>query len=216
VGGTVHYRLYDGTSYTPKVIGSAGFRVTGVVEAPPALVDQFDAQDGAFLSRAATARFGREISYSWVGLRLDGGTEGLPALQASLTRLTKEVGHGYVFNVRKLDTVHRQAQDAIRPQAVALAVFGGLAALALLILVSQSLAEWLQRSAGSLRTLRSFGLTRREAAVPLAPPCPCWPDWCWPWRAPLPSHHWPLWSRYASSIPCVAPSSTPRCWWAAP
>jgi len=165
VGGTVHYRLYDGTSYTPKVIGSAGFRVTGVVEAPPALVDQFDAQDGAFLSRAATARFGREISYSWVGLRLDGGTEGLPTLQASLTRLTKKVGHGYVFNVRKLDTVHRQAQDAIRPQAVALAVFGGLAALALLILVSQSLAEWLQRSAGSLRTLRSFGLTRREAAV---------------------------------------------------
>ena len=165
VGGTVHYRLYDGSSYTPKVIGSAVFRVTGVVEAPPALVDQFDAQDGAFLSRAATARFGREVSYSWVGLQLDGGTEGLPALQTSLTRLTTKVGHGYVFDVRKLDTVHRQVQDAIRPQAVALAVFGGLAALALLVLVSQSLAQWLQRSAESLRTLRSFGLTRREAAV---------------------------------------------------
>ena len=171
------------------------------------------------MSPAATARFGREISYSWVGLRLDRGSAGLPALQTSLTRLTTQVGHGYAFDVRRMDTVHRQVQDAIRPQAVALAVFGGLAALALLILVSQSVAQWLQRSAGSLRTLRAFGLTRRDAAVtsglgpalavvagvracrggrrrPLAPGAP--------------------WSRYASSIPCAAPSSTSRCWWAAP
>ena len=67
-----------------------------------------------------------------------------------------------------MDTVHRQVQNAIRPQAVALAVFGGLAALALLVLVGQSLAQWLQRSAGSLRTLRAFGLTRRDAAVTCA------------------------------------------------
>ena len=64
-----------------------------------------------------------------------------------------------------MGTVHHQVQNAIRPQAVALAVFGGLAALALLVLVSQSLAQWLERSAGSLRTLRAFGLTRRDAAV---------------------------------------------------
>ena len=165
VGGTVHYRLYDASSYTPKVVGTASFRVTGVVEAPPALVDQFDAQDGAFLSRAATDRFGRELSYSWVGLRLDGGSGDLPALQASLSHLATNVGNGYAFDIRKLDTVHRQVQDAIRPQAVALAVFGGLAALALLILVSQSLAQWLQRSALSLRTLRAFGLSRRDVAV---------------------------------------------------
>ena len=57
VGGTVHYQLYDGTSDTPKVIGSASFRVTGFVEAPPALVDQFDAQDGAFLSQAGHGPF---------------------------------------------------------------------------------------------------------------------------------------------------------------
>jgi len=106
------------------------------------------------LSRAATSRFGREISYSWVGLRLHRGSAGLPALQTSLERLATKVGHGYAFNVRRLDTVHRQVQDAIRPQAVALAVFGGLAALALLILVSQSVAQWLQRSAESLSSLR--------------------------------------------------------------
>ena len=165
VGGTVHYQLYDATAETQKVIGSASFRITGIVEAPPALVDQFDEQDGAFLSRAATARFGREISFSWVGLRLHGGSAGLQSLQTSLAHLATKVGQGYEFNVRRLDTVHRQVQDAIRPQAVALAVFGGLAALALLILVTQSLAQWLQRSAGSLRTLRAFGLSRRDAAT---------------------------------------------------
>jgi hypothetical protein len=168
VGGTVRYQLYDGSSSSPKILGMASFRVTAIVEAPPALVDQFDEQDGAFLPRAATARFGRLISYSWVGLRLNGGSAGLPSIQTSLSRLATTVGHGYTFNVRRLDTVHRQVQDAIRPQAVALALFGGLAALALLVLVSQSVAQWLQRSAGSLNSLRALGLTRRRVALTCA------------------------------------------------
>jgi hypothetical protein len=166
VGGTVHYQLYDAA--TAKAIGSAAFVVTAIVEAPPALVDQFDEMEGAFLPSAATARYKRELAYSWVGIRLDQGTAGLPSFQASLTRLSTRIGHGYTFEVRRMDTVHRQVQNAIRPQAVALAVFGGLAALALLVLVSQSLAQWLQRFAGSLRTLRAFGLTRRDAALACA------------------------------------------------
>ena len=166
VGGTVHYRLYD--AVTQKAIGAASFRVTALVEAPPALVDQFDEMEGAFLSPAATARYHKELSYSWVGIRLDRGTAGLPSFQSSLRRLSTRVGQDYGFEVRRMDTVHRQVQNAIRPQAVALAVFGGLAALALLVLVGQSLAQWLQRSAGSLRTLRAFGLTRRDAAVTCA------------------------------------------------
>jgi FtsX-like permease family len=164
VGGTVHYQLYDAA--TQKAIGAAAaFVVTAIVEAPPALVDQFDEMEGAFFSPAATARYKSELAYSWVGIRLDQGTAGLPSFQTSLTRLSTRIGQGYTFEVRKMDTVHRQVQNAIRPQAVALAVFGGLAVLALLVLVSQSLAQWLQRSAGSLRTLRAFGLTRRDAAV---------------------------------------------------
>jgi hypothetical protein len=166
VGGTVHYQLYD--AQTQKALGSAMFRVTAIVEAPPALVDQFDEQDGAFLSPAATTRYGREIAYSWVGIRLDRATAGLPSFQSSLTRLSTQVGHNYAFEVRRMGTVHRQVQDAIRPQAVALAVFGVLAALALLVLVGQSLAQWLERSAASLRTLRAFGLSGRDAAMTCA------------------------------------------------
>ena len=165
VGGTVNYQLYDATSETQKVIGSARFVVTGIVTAPPALVDQFDTEESAFLSPAATARFGREIAYSWVGIQLERGSAGLSSFQTALARLARQVGHGYTFSVRRMDNVHRQVQDAIRPQAVALTVFAALTALALLVLVSQSLAQWLQRSAGSLRILRALGSTRRNAAL---------------------------------------------------
>jgi len=168
VGGIVHYRLYDATAESEVVTGSAAFRVTGIVEAPPALVDQFDEQDGAYVSPAATAKYGREVSYSWVGLQLVGGSSGLPSLQNSLTQLSARIGHGYTFAVRKLDTVHHYAQEAVRPQAIALAVFGALAALALLVLVGQGLAQWLQRSADTLRTLRAFGVRPRDAAVAYA------------------------------------------------
>ena len=103
-----------------------------------------------------------------MGVRLDRATAGLASFQSSLTHLSTRVGHGYAFEVRRMGTVHRQVQNAIRPQAVALAVFGALAALALLVLVSQSVAQWLERSAASLRTLRALGLTSRDAAMTCA------------------------------------------------
>ena len=156
------------TRETQKVLGAPEFRVTALVEAPPALVDQFDEMEGAFLSPAATARYGHEIAYSWVGVRLDRATTGLASFQSSLTHLSTRVGHDYAFEVRRMGTVHRQVQNAIRPQAVALAVFGALAALALLVLVSQSVAQWLERSAASLRTLRALGLTSRDGAMTCA------------------------------------------------
>ncbi len=163
VGGMVRYELYD--AETQKAIGVAPFRVTAVVEPQPALVDQFDEADGALLPPAASVRFKKEIEYSWVGIRLDRGTAGVSSYQASLTRLSMRVGQGYGFEVRRMGTVHRQVQNAIRPQAVALAVFGGLAALALLVLVGQALAQWLLGSVVSLRTLRAFGLTRSATAL---------------------------------------------------
>ena len=72
---------------------------------------------------------------------------------------------GLVFSVRRMDIVHNEVQQAIRPQAVALAVFGGLAALAMLVLVGQGLALMLSRIAGEISVLRAVGATRGQAAV---------------------------------------------------
>ena len=64
-----------------------------------------------------------------------------------------------------MDIVHNEVQQAIRPQAVALAVFGGLAALAMLVLVGQGLAQLLTRSAAEMAVLPAIGATRGQAAL---------------------------------------------------
>ena len=165
VGGHVTYDLYNAASYAPELIGHVTFRVTAIVDFPPVLVDQFDQPAAAVIPPAATARLHREIAFSWVGARLDRGSAGIPALQRSLAGLASRVKNGYTFAVRKLDDVHQQVQDAIRPQAVALAVLGALSALALLVLVGQSLAQYLDASAAQLGVLRALGHTRSEAAA---------------------------------------------------
>ena len=99
------------------------------------------------------------------GDAVDRGDAGIPALQAQLTQLATRLGHGVHFALRRLDIIHGQVQQAIEPQAVALGVFGGLVALAMLALVGQGLAELLHRSAPQLEVLGALGMTRFETAV---------------------------------------------------
>ncbi len=168
VGGKVTYQFENAASPVTEVTGSTTYRVVGIVDVPPVLVDQFDQVQTAILPPAATAAASRHLNsvpFSWVGLRLTKGSEGIPALQTRLDQLAARLGGGLHFAVRQLDTVHRQVQDAIEPQAVALGTFGGLVALAMLVLVSQGLRQLLERSASQLELLRALGMTRGEAAL---------------------------------------------------
>jgi hypothetical protein len=170
VGGRVTYQFENANPVVPVVTGYATYRVVGIAAEPPALTDRFDDTNGAVIPPAATAaalaQFPDLVQFSWVGLRLTNGSAGIPALQSRLARLAEQLGGpGAAFDVRQLDTVHQEVQEAIRPQAVALAVFGGLAALALLVLVAQGLAQLLDRSAAQSDVLRALGFTRAERAV---------------------------------------------------
>src|ERR1700728_2140113 len=174
VGGTGRHQYLDSLSITNAVTGYSTSRVVGIVELPPVLVDQFDQVQSAILPQAATAaalRHRNAVEFSWVALRLDRGSAGIPALQASLVHLAAKLGRhspslrGISFAIRSLETVHQQVQEAIRPQAVALAVFGVAALLALLVLLGQSLAQLLDRTASQLETLRALGLSRARAAL---------------------------------------------------
>jgi ABC-type lipoprotein release transport system permease subunit len=168
VGGTVRYQYLDSLAIADVVTGYSTYRVVGIVELPPVLVDQFDQVQGAILPQAATLaalHHRNAVEFSWVALRLDKGSAGIPALQASLARLATKVGGGISFAIRSLATVHEQVQEAIRPQAVALAVFGVAALLALLVLVGQSVAQLLDRTTSQLETLRALGLSRARAAL---------------------------------------------------
>ena len=83
---------------------------------------------------------------------------------------------GLTFNISRSDITHDQVQQAIRPQAVALAVFGGIAALAMLVLVGQGLAQLLSRSAPDISAdARAGGHPGPDSAGRRACRRPCHP-----------------------------------------
>ena len=142
---------------------------------PPALGDQFDNIDGGILTPAATSRYlNGEFSFGWVAMRLRRGDAGVRALQKELNTLAlslgKELQFPVTFDIRRLAIAKHEAQQAIEPQAVALALLGCLIAVAMLVLVAQGLAQMLTRSAGDGTVLRALGATRGEAATALAGP----------------------------------------------
>jgi hypothetical protein len=154
------------------------FTVTAIVAMPPALSDSFDDIDGAILPPAAAPRFLARTSggkhwvtwqFGWVAMRLRTGDAGVPAIQNQLTALSRKQFDGQLpFNIRRLAVVKREAQQAIEPQALALAILGGLAAVALFTLMIQGLAQLLTRSAADAPALRAMGASRRAAAAATA------------------------------------------------
>ena len=166
VGGRVTYQFSNGV--TNAVSGDRTYTVAAIALLPPALVDQFDNIDSAVLPPAATVVAEHDLhalAFSWVGARLERGSAGIPGLERSLQHLASVVGGGYSFAVRSMDTVHQQVQEAIRPQAVAVALFGAFALLALMILAAQSLSQLLERTSAQAPTLRAMGMSRRQAAL---------------------------------------------------
>jgi FtsX-like permease family len=178
VGGHVTYQFSRRNLRTNGAApaGRATFVVTAIVDPPLVLVDQFDEVNSGLLPPAATARYlNGEFGFGWVGVRLRAGTAGIPALQRELAgpqdtldRAFHVPPGSFSFNIRRLDIVHQQVQQAIEPQAVALALFGGLAATALLVLVGQGLAQLLDLSAAGVPSLRAVGATRAQAAAAIS------------------------------------------------
>ena len=175
VGGHVTYEFYrqNLTTNVSVPAGRSTFLVTGIVVIPPALADQFDEVNSALLPPAATARYlNGEFAFGWVGLRLTAGSAGIPALQRHLATLAGEMDRMFRappgairLNIRRLDIVHHEVQQGIEPQAVALAVLGGLAALALLVLAGQAMAQLLDWCTPDLAGLRAMGTSRAQAAL---------------------------------------------------
>ncbi len=169
--------LVNGLPTGPQLVRAQRptFVVTAIVAMPPALGDQFDDIDGGILTPAATSRYlNGEFGFGWVAMRLQRGDAGVPALQNELSTLAlplgKKLGFPVTFDIRLLAIAKHEAQQAIDPQADALALLGGLIAVAMLVLVGQGLAQMLTRSAGDGTVLRALGATRAEAATALAGP----------------------------------------------
>ncbi len=72
---------------------------------------------------------------------------------------------GLTFAVARQDIVRSEVRQAIGPQVVALAVFGAIAALAMLVLAGQALAQLMSRSAPEISVLRALGGSRAQTAL---------------------------------------------------
>jgi hypothetical protein len=178
VGGRVTYQFYrlNPVTYQSSPGQRITFRVTGIADIPPVLVDQSDEQEGGILPPAATRQLLPYYVFSWVGVRLDHGTAGIPALQHHLATLATRVQRRYLaathqklpgltFAVARQDIVRNEVRQAIGPQVVALAVFGGIAALAMLVLTGQGLTQLMSRSAQDISVVRALGGSRAQTAL---------------------------------------------------
>ncbi len=183
VGGTVSYQFQavNGQGQPSGRPFTRSYRVAAIVQIPPALVDDSDDEEGSVFPPGATRQLLPEYYYAWIGLRLAGGTAAIPVLQrrlaalaADLQRQARKVTHqdviGTAFSVNRSDVIHNQVQQSITPEAVALSVFGVIAALALLVLTGQGLAQLVSRSAPDIAVLRALGVTRGQAVLAAARP----------------------------------------------
>ena len=186
----LHTRLGGQATYAFVRFGDNGpagpivrktYRVAAIVDLPPVLVDSTDAATFAILPPGATRAVLPFYGYAWVAARLARGTAGIPALQRELSglathmaarerRVTGNASAGLSFDIRRADITRVQVRQSIRPEVVALAVFGGVAALAMLVLTGQGLAQLTSRSAAAAGTARQLGATRAQAARAIALP----------------------------------------------
>jgi hypothetical protein len=95
------------------------------------------------------------------GLRLDGGGRYATTVAQEYQRLLTTSSYvspgGSELYVYVTSAIEAQAQRAIRPEAIALAVFGIIAGLAALIIGTQSISRQLRAGADDTGTLRALG-----------------------------------------------------------
>ena len=160
VGGKITYAFFragpNGLPSGRPVIRS--YRLTAVVDVPPALVDQADVADGSIFPPAATHQLLASYQYATVGVRLAGGAAGNPgppappghaggdAAAAAVPRHPPEAARPVLPGHPA--GCHPQPGSAVDPAAGggADSVPGAITALAILVLVGQSLAQLVSRS----------------------------------------------------------------------
>ena len=90
------------------------------------------------------------------GFQVDGGARRVSAVEAEIEGLIPK-NSGYY--VRVTSVFEAQAERSIRPEAIALGVFGGIAAIAALLLAGQTISRQLRLDIDDLDTLRALGAT---------------------------------------------------------
>lgn len=134
--------------------------VVGVVEFSNNIVqDDVDANGEGGGNIIFTPAFVRPITQCcntdlFTGFQLDGGSRAVSAVEGEIERAMPK---GSAYYVHVTSVYEAQAERAIKPEAIALGVFGGIAALAALLIAAQVIARELRLDTEDLETLRAIG-----------------------------------------------------------
>ncbi|MGA8295720.1 MAG: FtsX-like permease family protein, partial [Acidimicrobiales bacterium] len=104
-------------------------------------------------SLIASAGFWPFVVY---GLQLDHGSHDLAAVEQEIIGL---IPRGAQYNFYVPAVVEAEVQRAIKPETIALEVFGAIAALATLLIASQAIGRQLRANEDDLHVLRAIGAT---------------------------------------------------------
>jgi hypothetical protein len=95
---------------------------------------------------------------SYDGLQVSGGSRNIAAVEQEYEHLIASPATGYgQLVVYDTAAIEAEAQQAVRPEAVALAVFGAIALLAALIIGTQSISRQLHAGTRDAEVLRALG-----------------------------------------------------------
>ena len=103
---------------------------------------------------ALTRPFSTGLNYRQYGLRLSDGARGVPAVEREIVEALPP-GTTYSFHVTSV--VEGQVARTVKPDAIALAVFGIMAMLATFLIAVQVIARQLQSGSEDLAVLRGLG-----------------------------------------------------------
>ena len=146
VGSVVRFGFF-----TNAQLGQSGFpttpstrivdvRITGIGVANTEVVqDQIDTIPSMILTPALTRGLvSCCITYAWSGLTLRRGAADVPAVESGYLHLLPP-GYPYYFHVTSV--IENEAQQAVKPESIALAVFGLIVGLATLLITIQLMAR---------------------------------------------------------------------------
>ncbi len=101
-------------------------------------------------------------SYAWSGLQLRGGASDVAAVEREYLRLLPPADP-YYFHVTSI--IEAQGEEAVKPEAIALGVFGVIAGLAALFVGGQATSRQIRLSSNDGAVLRSLGADPRTTEI---------------------------------------------------
>jgi hypothetical protein len=101
-----------------------------------------------------------DTELSYYGVQLRGGARFVPDVEREFT-----VSEHYFTDFEVASDVEAEAEQSIRPEALALGAFGGIAGLAALLVSIQALARQLSRRDEDLRVMRAIGASPATTSV---------------------------------------------------